>query len=381
MLKFEKIVFAHDGTVSINNRFFRSHVYNMDIINRYLKFSKNVSFLVRKGSPEMDNNLIEIPENIEFKTVDDFKSFSGYKNISKVLEKIYLEIQDADLVICRLPSDLGILSFYAAKKSKKNILIEVVGCPWDSYRTHSKSGYILAPIYYFIQKKIVKDSDNVIYVTNEFLQKRYPNKSSSIGCSDVILPNKTKFVNRYKDNKIENIVMGTVGNIEMKYKGFEAVFKAICILNKKGFKVRYEIVGPGDPTYLNKLIKKYDIEKQVSILGSKGKDELFEWLDSNINIYIQPSYTEGLPRALIEAMSRSLVCFGSNVGGIPELLPPEQLFPPKKSKSIAKLIEKTRELKLSESALKTFKTSQVFHLDIIESEREKLFAHLRSLNL
>ena len=45
----------------------------------------------------------------------------------------------------------------------------------------------------------------------------------------------------------------------------------------------------------------------------------------NIDIYLQPSYTEGLPRALVEAMSRALPCIGSNVGGIPELLRESEL--------------------------------------------------------
>ena len=39
-----------------------------------------------------------------------------------------------------------------------------------------------------------------------------------------------------------------------------------------------------------------------------------------VYVYIQPSRIEGLPRALIEAMSRGCACVGSSVGGIPELL-------------------------------------------------------------
>jgi glycosyltransferase involved in cell wall biosynthesis len=40
------------------------------------------------------------------------------------------------------------------------------------------------------------------------------------------------------------------------------------------------------------------------------------------------SDTEGLPRALIEALAAGLPSVGSRVGGVPELLPPEVLFAP-----------------------------------------------------
>ena len=57
-----------------------------------------------------------------------------------------------------------------------------------------------------------------------------------------------------------------------------------------------------------------------------------------MDIYIQPSYTEGLPRALIEAMSVGLPCIGSSVGGIPELLKENFLVPPKDEVELAKKI-------------------------------------------
>ncbi len=39
------------------------------------------------------------------------------------------------------------------------------------------------------------------------------------------------------------------------------------------------------------------LENQIKLLGPLSHDEIFEWLDS-IDIYIQPSLLEGLPRAL-----------------------------------------------------------------------------------
>jgi glycosyltransferase involved in cell wall biosynthesis len=57
------------------------------------------------------------------------------------------------------------------------------------------------------------------------------------------------------------------------------------------------------------------------VLGTleSGKDGIIPFLDS-IHLYVHPSRTEGLPRVVIEAMSRGRLALGSNVGGIPELL-------------------------------------------------------------
>jgi glycosyltransferase involved in cell wall biosynthesis len=56
------------------------------------------------------------------------------------------------------------------------------------------------------------------------------------------------------------------------------------------------------------------------------------------DLFVLPSRTEGLPRAMIEAMARALPCIGSTVGGIPELLPPEDLVPPGDAAALARKI-------------------------------------------
>ena len=66
-------------------------------------------------------------------------------------------------------------------------------------------------------------------------------------------------------------------------------------------------------------------------------DAVSAWLDG-IDIYIQPSFLEGLPRALVEAMSRGCPALGSSVGGIPELLAAGCLHPPGDSLALASLL-------------------------------------------
>ena len=75
------------------------------------------------------------------------------------------------------------------------------------------------------------------------------------------------------------------------------------------------------------------------ILGSLPHERVYSWIDG-IDIYIQPSFTEGLSRAILEAMSRSCPVICSNVGGNIELGHEDFLFNPGDSKKIGDLLLK-----------------------------------------
>ena len=67
-----------------------------------------------------------------------------------------------------------------------------------------------------------------------------------------------------------------------------------------------------------------------------GQDVL-NWLDG-IDLYLQPSYQEGVPRATIEAMSRGCPVIASDAGGIPELIDSQWLIKPGDTDQLANLI-------------------------------------------
>lgn len=61
------------------------------------------------------------------------------------------------------------------------------------------------------------------------------------------------------------------------------------------------------------------VEDYIHFVGPLPHEMIPDFLDK-MDIYIQPSKLEGLPRALVEGMSRGLPAIGTRVGGIPELL-------------------------------------------------------------
>ena len=104
--------------------------------------------------------------------------------------------------------------------------------------------------------------------------------------------------------------------------------------------------------------------------GSIVHDEMFAWLDS-LDVYIQPSLQEGLPRALIEAMSRGLPCYGTRTGGIPELLPAECVCKRNMfiSTQFARFLRCYTKEKAKEMAIRNFEESKQYSVDILNDRR------------
>lgn len=253
-----------------------------------------------------------------------------------------------------------------------------MGCPWDALWNHSFKGKLAAPYMWYLTRKAVNDAPYVLYVTNEFLQRRYPANGRYIGCSDVSLPFLDEKVLKNRLNRIEHmngnkpVVIGTIGAANVRYKGQQYVIKAIYRLNKQGYDFRYQVVGGGDRSFLMSLSEKYGISDKVQFLGSMPHEKVFEYLD-NIDLYIQPSKQEGLPRALVEAMSRGCPAIGSNTGGIPELLNKELTFKKGSVKELCNLLKRINKEEMLKEAKRNFEKAKEYSEDLLERSRTAFY--------
>ena len=294
------VLFCHDGPINCDesNRYY-SIGFNDKLMSRYEEIFGCVGIVTRvdrsKGASsytESDKLSVDKYRVVEYPNFLTLKGIFAKKTESKkLLEK---EISECDALIIRLPSFLGNKCVKLARKYKKPYVLEIVGCPWDSLRNHGLSGKVLAPYMYFKTKRAVRNASDVLYVTNEFLQKRYPTKGRQIGCSDVELqPCSDSGASRSpKSSDSKSLVLGTVGKIDLKYKGHATVLNAMKTLKAQGYDISYQIVGPGDKSYLESIARQNGVLENVAFTGSMIHDAIFEWLDT-IDVYIQPSLTEG----------------------------------------------------------------------------------------
>lgn len=276
--------------------------------------------------------------------IDDYIPINNLSDtlIGKNDEIIKSGIIDCDLVIARVPSIVAYRVAEIGLKMKKAIFSVAIGCAWDAYWNHSIKGKLIAPYMFFKMKKIIRMSNYVLYVTNEFLQCRYPCTCKSIGVSDVMITEFDDEIIENRKRKIHSmnkkeVTIMTSGSVGTRIKGQEYMIKAIPLLNRKGITVKYLLAGADSPDYLKRIVSKCNVNDQVEFLGMLSSAEVFHNLDK-VDIYIQPSLQEGLPRAVVEAMSRGCPVIGARTGGIPELISSKYIAKRKSSKELAKTI-------------------------------------------
>lgn len=376
-----KLLFAHDHTFyKYNNEFYSNGSFSKEVLERYTKVFDEVVVISRqKEINEYKSNLtLASADRVSFIEIPNFKTIKSFnKKISakKIIEK---EVGSCDALIARMPSSIGGLAIDYARKKNKKYLIELVACSWDSLWNHSLKGKIVAPFVTYNTKKHLYYSEYSVYVTNEFLQKRYPTKGESVNCSNVSL-NKfdddviEKRIERINNSNFSKLIIGTVGAINVKHKGQQYIIEALGKLKSEGIKkFEYHLVGGGDNSYLKSIAEKYNVVDEVKFIGSLPHSKVFEWLET-IDVYAQPSRQEGLPRALIEAMSRGLPALGAETGGIPELLEKDFIFSNTSNniEEISKILMNFKKENMRNKAKRNYEESKLYSKDIIEKRRNE----------
>lgn len=110
-----------------------------------------------------------------------------------------------------------------------------------------------------------------------------------------------------------------VGGEEAKRKGLYVLLKAIPIVLSRSKNVLFLFVGRSNTRKLRNLCNKQQINGFVEVLGYVEDDRMTELLMSS-DIYILPSFAEGLPIAMLEAMAAGLPIISTLVGSIPDVI-------------------------------------------------------------
>jgi glycosyltransferase involved in cell wall biosynthesis len=275
----------------------------------------------------------KLPQKIDltfFESSPNKKTFSstGSFNLVNVLGFFDVCIKYIRAILRVKPSIVHIASANGFSFVKHSILI-IIAKLWGCK-------VILAPhcsISVFIPKSkvsfrwmqfVLKQCNGMIILSSEWIKiNEIAPKTKIILLKNSI--NLTPYIKldkslKEKNGKIKIIYLGHIG-VE---KGIMDLIQAVKILNDRqiiGFEVWIygEDSHPGELYNAKELVRSLQLDKYIlfsePIFGEK-KIEVFRAAD----IFVLPSYHEGLPVSIIEAMAAGLPIIATRVGGIPDLI-------------------------------------------------------------
>jgi glycosyltransferase involved in cell wall biosynthesis len=252
----------------------------------------------------------------------------------RLTEAAVAAVGPEDAVIFRAPSAIAGQIEPALRRCDHPYGVEVLGDPYDVFAP----GAVRHPLRPFFRwwfpkkmRRLCAGAAATGYVTEHALQRRYPPASASFTTyfSDVELSEGT-FVTAPRTPRREGtFTLVTVGSLAQMYKAPDVQIDAVAQLVKEGLDLRLVLIGDGKHRpELEARAATRGITDRVVFRGQLTAGAAVRAELDAADLFCMPSRTEGMPRALIEAMARGLPCIGSTMGGIPELLPAEDMVPP-----------------------------------------------------
>jgi glycosyltransferase involved in cell wall biosynthesis len=297
---------------------------------------------------------------------------------------------ESDAYLLRVPGLIGRLAWQHIRHLRKPYALEVVADPWDALGPGSSPG-LLRSVFRRAGTRELKimcaGAAAIHYVTENALQKRYPAAPDAytvaypnalMDSAYVTLPTLQERFRRLVSNK--PICIGFIGSLAQMYKSPDVLLRASSLCRARGH--NFEVVMVGEGRYaeqMRALAKRLEVEDKTQFIPRLpfGKP-IFDFLDS-VDLFVMPSRAEGLPRALVEAMARGCPCIGSNVGGIPELLAPEDLVPPNDPEALAqKIMEVTADpTRMKEMSERNLARAKQFDPEVLRQARLAFYRYVR----
>lgn len=244
-------------------------------------------------------------------------NITAINEIKKLIHK-----ENYDIVHCHTP--IAAACTRIACKSLRKSGLKVI------YTAHGFHFYKGAPLknwlmFYQIEKLCSKWTDVLITINKEdyeLANKKFKAKSTEY------VPGVGIDIAKFRDIEVDKVtkreelgipcnsfLMLSVGELN-ENKNHESVIRALAQLNNSD--IHYAIAGVGSlDKHLLELSKELGVDKQVHLLGYRTDvNEICKTSD----LYVHPSYREGLPVSVMEAMASGLPILCSRVRGNVDLV-------------------------------------------------------------
>ncbi|MBD2447499.1 glycosyltransferase family 4 protein [Nostoc sp. FACHB-152] len=136
----------------------------------------------------------------------------------------------------------------------------------------------------------------------------------------IVLPNPTELPEHIPDRRNQaKTKFAFCGRVGQRKGAFDLINAFANLTDDEQRQSQLIIAGDGEIEKAQQLVDELDLKEKVTFLGwinSQQRDDLL----SKADVFVLPSYNEGLPMAILEAMGWGLPVIATPVGGIPELV-------------------------------------------------------------
>lgn len=357
-MKGKKVVYVSDQKFykTPDNEWYTTASFPEEIINIFGEINQ-WTFLGRLYEIKSGGDLYKINTSIKnidikFDGVWEAKpGISGYaSNLFSMLKIILKNINKSDIIYLKFNFVNSYITGTMSKFRNKLLITHMVG---DIECTSLVKNNIfvksLEKVQKLLYRAIVKKADIQLYVSND-LKNKYAYGNAY---TEVINENRFSEANIISGKELnspttrsnhQELRLLFVGRISPE-KGIDDVIYAMGDCEN----VTLDIIGTGEhEKVLKKIITEKNLNDRIRFLGYVNwGEELFEKF-RDYHLLVLPSYSEGLPLVIVEAMSMGLPVLASNVGGIPEVLKNGEsglLFSPG---NVNEIVEKINYINLNE---------------------------------
>ncbi|MBQ1283059.1 MAG: glycosyltransferase family 4 protein, partial [Bifidobacteriaceae bacterium] len=171
-----------------------------------------------------------------------------------------------------------------------------------------------------------------------------------------------------------------VGSMTGTRKGQPVFLETVAKLREKGYKIKASLCGEGESrSDFEQYARDLGLKNCVTFTGMLNAEEIRNKYRQS-DILLLPTNGEGLPRAVIEAMSNGVLCFSSRVDGTVELLEDDCIASSNTADEYVKLIEKFLQNAQSfeDMRKKQFEISKKYESSILTANRNEFYSKLRN---
>ena len=303
------------------------------------------------------------------------KNIKGYKQLKKLVMD-----EKFDLIYCQQPVG-GLLGRLVGSKCKIPVIYTAHGFHFFK-GAPLKNNLIFKPV----EKWLAKKTDVLITINDEDYQNALKMKAKKVYKINGIGVDLSKYSQGSTADRDEmrtslgidkdDFVVLSIGELNKN----KNTLRLLSVINSiPDTKIKYVICGQGPlkQKYVD-YINKNNLNDRVKMLGFR-KD--IPAILSMSDVFIMPSYREGLPKSMLEAMSVGVPLLGSRIRGISDLIGDNEggiLFDPKNNEEIKNAIVKLASDKALAQKYATRNKNYVqnYSIDVVIDQLEKIYEEI-----